>query len=308
MTLEGVREVEVKTDLTIVICTRNRGDGLRATLESITAEYVSAREVAIDVVIVDNGSTDDTSFVADEWASVQRFPVAIVIEPQPGLARSRNRGIPLAKGDVIVMTDDDCTLEPGYFAAVLRAFGQEPGPAIIGGRIELGDVKDLPITIKTDLVMRTADPRSFPAGFVMGANLALTRSTFELVGPFDERFGAGAPFVAAEDTDFMLRATSLAVTLRYNPNFVVKHFHGRRTNEQARKLSEGYYFGDGALYAKHWTKDRRVKKAAYLDVKRALRDIIRPRTSQSGIRRISLFKARHRLRGYLAYIAAQRAS
>ena len=104
------------------------------------------------------------------------------------------------------MTDDDCVLEKDYFLKVAQCFHYDRNNAIVGGRILLGDPRDLPVTIKLENHPMIANPRSFPGGFVMGANLAMTADVIDKVGLFDVRFGAGAPFVAAEDTDFLFRA------------------------------------------------------------------------------------------------------
>ena len=101
------------------------------------------------------------------------------------------------------MTDDDCRLHPDYFIALARCFAALGGSAIVGGRILPGDPDDLPITIKLEDHPMIATPDRFPGGFVMGANLAMTRDVLHRVGAFDERFGAGAPFRAAEDMAVM---------------------------------------------------------------------------------------------------------
>lgn len=286
--------------VSILICTRNRGVKLRDTLDSITRAADVAR-LPIEAIVVDNGSTDDTSQVVRTWAAHQTFPAKLIYEGQPGLSRARNAGLPKAQAPIIAMSDDDCVLHPDYFLRLQASFGAESGPAIVGGRIELGDALDLPITIKTDLSGSTLTPKTYPGGFVMGANLAFTADVPALVGKFDERFGAGAKFVAAEDTDFLLRADRKGIPIRYDPSFVVDHFHGRRLEAEAQSLARGYNFGDGALYAKHLMKDARIMMWMQWDLKRAIRDIYRPKAPNLGIRRFGQFTLGHRLRGFLSY-------
>ncbi len=286
-------------DVSLLLCTRDRAASLDGTLASITRAADAAHRL-IEVVVVDNGSSDDTPARLANWAAAQSFAVRILHEPRAGLALARNRGLAQARGGIIAMTDDDCVLHAGYFDALAAAFAGVPAPAIIGGRILPGDPADLPVTIKLEDHPMLLDPDAFPGGFVMGANLGLTRDVLTLVGPFDVRFGAGARFVAAEDTDFLFRAQGRGIPVAYDPGFVVDHHHGRRREDAVVALLAGYGFGDGALYAKHIC-DRRIFRAIGQD----LRDVwtgwrsgVRP---FAFIRAFPLFRLRWKVRGFLAY-------
>ncbi|TVV76314.1 glycosyltransferase family 2 protein [Sphingomonas solaris] len=287
-------------DVSLLICTRDRSVSLAATLASV-ARAAAGAGIAIEVVVVDNGSGDDTANVATAWCAAQPFSARLLTETRPGLARARNAGLAVVRGRIVAMTDDDCRLHPGYFPALVRAFAGSGGPAIIGGRILPGDPADLPVTLKLEDHPMIADPGRFPGGFVMGANLAFTADVPARVGPFDEQFGAGAPFVSAEDTDFLFRATRLGIALLYDPCFVVDHHHGRRRVEEETRLLAGYGFGDGALYAKHLLRDRRVLAAIGQDLDDLKRDATDPVTTHAGIRRFYAFRLRHKARGFLSY-------
>lgn len=286
-------------DISLLVCTRDRADSLAATLASITRAVTQAGALTIEVVLVDNGSHDATPQVLAGWAAAQGFPVHLLHEPRPGLARARNRALAAAYGRIVAMTDDDCVLHTGYFPGLARAFaGGEP--AIVGGRILLGDPADLMVTVKLEDHPMEAPAGGFPGGFVMGANLAFTADVGARVGPFDERFGAGAPFVAAEDTDFLFRAQRLGIPLRYDPGFVVDHHHGRRLVAEETRLLAGYGYGDGALYAKHW-RDPRTWRAILRDVTDLRRDLTDPARAHAGIRAFHTFRLRHKARGFVAY-------
>ncbi|SFO45997.1 glycosyltransferase family 2 protein, partial [Sphingomonas sp. OK281] len=208
-------------DVSLLVCTRNRASSLAATLESVERAAAYVENTTVEIVLVDNGSVDSTPQQLEEWRAQQTFPVHLVHDPQPGLARARNTGLVHCTGRIIAMTDDDCVLHQDYFAAVRAAFERASEPAIVGGRILLGNPADLPVTIKLEDFPMVAPSHGFPGGFIMGANLAFTADVLRLTGFFDERFGAGAPFVSAEDTDFLFRAAGLDVAVLYDPLMVV---------------------------------------------------------------------------------------
>ena len=120
--------------VTVIICTRNRADQLRRTLESAAAMEIP-EHVSWELLVVDNGSTDHTPEVVESFTG--RLPVRRVSEPNAGLSNARNRGVAEAKGDYICWTDDDVLIDPNWLAAYARAFVRHPEAAYFGGPIEL---------------------------------------------------------------------------------------------------------------------------------------------------------------------------
>lgn len=296
------------TDVSLLVCTRDRGAALATLLASITRAAAQAPDVALEVVVVDNGSRDDTPARLAAWREEQRFAVTLVREERPGLARARNAGLAQVRGRIVAMTDDDCVLHADYLVALTRCFAELDCPAIVGGRILPGDPADLPVTLKLEDHPMIAAPASFPGGFVMGANLAFSATVLARVGAFDERFGAGARFVAAEDTDYLFRAMRLGIPVRYDPRFTVDHHHGRRAVDEETRLLAGYSFGDGALYAKHLLRDRRVATAIGRDLRDLWRDRTAPVTAHRGVRHFYAFRLRHKLRGFAAFLVTRRST
>ena len=116
---------------TVTICTRNRAASLARTLASIVE---AARAVSEDweLLVVDNGSTDDTSEVVDGFAGC--LPIHRILHSVPGLSNARNAGVAAARGRFIIWTDDDLTVDRAWLAAYLAAFRTWPDCAIFGGR------------------------------------------------------------------------------------------------------------------------------------------------------------------------------
>jgi glycosyltransferase involved in cell wall biosynthesis len=118
--------------ITVAICTLNRAESLRRTLQSMAAmEVPEGREW--EVVVVNNHCTDHTDDVIKTFAD--RLPIRREFEPLRGLSRARNCAVGAARGDYIVWTDDDVIVDPGWLAAYAEAFHCWPEAAVFGGKI-----------------------------------------------------------------------------------------------------------------------------------------------------------------------------
>jgi glycosyltransferase involved in cell wall biosynthesis len=267
-----MREPLPMPQISIIVCTRNRAESLRVCLNSIELAVANNSTIEVELVVVNNGSTDATAALLQEWQRSASIRCRVVVAEQRGLSHARNCGLEQATGKIIAFTDDDCTLAPDYLAQLERAYGSDVMPTVRGGRVELGDPRDLPFTIKTDLVLQKFTG-GHPGGFIHGCNLTMSRSALELVGRFDTRLGAGRPIGAAEDSDFVYRAHRSGVNVLYDPSIVVFHHHGRRDPAGVRLLQDAYDLGNGALYAKHGLRDWKLLLHICRDTRNGLREL-----------------------------------
>lgn len=228
--------------------------------------------MSVEVMLVDNNSTDNTQATAKAVAAKASIPVHVLSEPRPGVCRAKNTGARHATGKVLVFTDDDCVMSPDYLTDLHKHYAADADPVVRGGRVELGDKADLPITIKTDDTLARLSDWSHPGGFIHGCNLTMASAVFEKIGGFDEEFGPGAVFVAAEDTELLFRAREHGIPVEYVPDMAVHHFHGRRDYGQIAKLWRQYQIGNGALIAKYRGR-RTLAKHLYWDARKAAMEV-----------------------------------
>jgi GT2 family glycosyltransferase len=241
-------------------------------VHSVFEAAASAPGSEVELLIVDNGSVDATVATAESLRLDAPIPVRVVLEPVKGVCRAKNRGIQLAQGEILAFTDDDCTWSADYLSDLVRHYESDAGPVIRGGRVELGDPTDLPFTIKVEDEPEVYGGIVHPGGFVHGCNLAIPREAIDKIGGFDELFGPGAPFQAAEETELIYRAHKAGIPVHYVPDMVVYHFHGRKEQPDIRKLNESYQLGNGALHAKHGLMDRVLLRHFYWNTKKYLKE------------------------------------
>ncbi len=122
---------EAAFDLCVVICTRNRKDILEKALDSLALQEASR---PWEVLVVDNGSEDDTADFLRSLPGRYPVPLRTVLEPEPGVSPCRNRGIREARSCAPLFTDDDVTFMPGWVEAHARSF-DHPGVTGTGGKI-----------------------------------------------------------------------------------------------------------------------------------------------------------------------------
>jgi glycosyltransferase involved in cell wall biosynthesis len=230
--------------ISLIICTRNRGKLLGPCLASLQDIATSH---PWELIIVDNGSSDETWAVLTDFA--ERTKARLLREPSPGLARARNTGVRAASGKILCFTDDDCYPQPDFIDAVAKVFA-ENDIGYMGGQVLLHDPEDEPVCI-TSRTCRALFPSGdfITTGDVQGACMAFRREVFDDVGLFDTAFGAGGPLEGAEDCEMVARASFAG----WNGGFFIEpivHHHHRRRADGAAKIARSYDYSRGAFFAK----------------------------------------------------------
>jgi glycosyltransferase AglI len=201
---------------------------LARTLAALRGQH--GDEGTFEIVVADNGSTDETREVIAGAQRDDGIPITAVEQPDGGPAAARNAAVEAAGGEVLLLLGDDTEpSETDLFArhASLHRSRPEDTYACLG-RMEWS-----PRAPVSDF-MRWLDgggPQfhywELEAGPVAAENyfysshLSLKRSLFTDVGGFDRRF----PFAAIEDTDLGARLADRGMHLEYHPELLVWHDH-----------------------------------------------------------------------------------
>lgn len=258
--------------MSVIVCTYNRKDMLIGCLDSIARSLARAQPVDAEIVVVDNASSDGTTAAVEIWTATCDFPVQILVEHRKGPVHARNRGCRAARGALFVFLDDDCFMDERYVTNALRCDGRTDEEVLYGGRVELGDPCDLPLTIKTDPVPRRWNIAMHSArhenlgNCLHGCNMMIRRSLLEKVGPFDE--------FTDNDIDLVYRCYLAGVTIEYVPDIAVCHYHGRKTPAEGYKVFRVYMMQMGALYAKYLLRAPELCRPALWDLRNAAGELM----------------------------------
>ncbi len=113
----------------VIIPTRNRAEMLQHTLEALTRQARAPEEV----IVVDNGSTDNTKQVVERFHGV--LPIRYLYEPVPGAGWARNLGIRNATSEVLAFTDDDCIPDRDWLHFIELSFLRDPAIGMVAGKV-----------------------------------------------------------------------------------------------------------------------------------------------------------------------------
>ncbi len=258
--------------ISVVVCTRDRPDSLRKTLNSVLAAECDDFEV----VVVDNApATDGTCRVVDELNDPR---LRYVCEPLPGLSRARNRALAEARGEIVAFTDDDVVVDPGWLSALAGGFRHSRRVACVTGLVVAAELEtaaqayfEAKVKWSASLRPRLFDLDTHRGATVMfpyaagelgaGANFAVRRGALASIGLFDEALGAGSPAEGGEDLDFFARVVLAGWTVAFEPAAIVWHEH-RRDTDSLRRQMHGYGAGLSAYAFKHLVFGRAASHAA----------------------------------------------
>jgi glycosyltransferase involved in cell wall biosynthesis len=175
--------------VSIILCTRNRLESLRRTIQSIGQCQIPS-DLPAELVVVDNGSADGTSRAVEQML-LSNMPVRIVREPAPGQSHARNRGLAETEGEILLFTDDDVRVPRDWIEGMCRPILEGEADAVAGG-VRFPPELDDKIRICRSWFASTEEIIATRPDRFVGANMAFSRQVLQQMPAFDIELGPGA--------------------------------------------------------------------------------------------------------------------
>jgi GT2 family glycosyltransferase len=203
-------------------------NGAAVVADCLDAVYAHSGDRLLEVICVDNDSRDDSAMVISE-----HFPsVRLLRQPvNLGFAGGVNAGIQAAQGDVFVLLNQDCVVQPGWLEVLVDALDRHPEFGVAGCMVldPDGSVNHAGATIRRPdaygvhlTEVGPGEPRAVE--YVTGTVFALRRQTWDEVGAFDEGYYPAY----YEESDYCYRARRRGFEVAYVPDARVVHLFSSR--------------------------------------------------------------------------------
>ena len=212
--------------VSILIPTHNRAASLKRLLDSLEAS-AGLEEIPLEIIVVNNHSTDATSqLLMDVLAEDRRFSIMVLEQLKHGKSWALNLGLGHAAGSLVLLLDDDVSVDKFCVAEHVAAYKDGLFDAVQGKVLDGLDPEGQPANMARlrEYNIPTVDHGDMSCevrGFT-GTNISLKREVFEKAGLFDTRLGPGASGFS-EDTEFSRRIRENGFKIGYAPKAIIYH-------------------------------------------------------------------------------------
>jgi len=222
--------------VSVVVCSYNGARTLEQCLHSLShLDYPD-----YEVILVDDGSTDNTAQIA------ARFPhVRYIYQENQGLSVARNTGLRAATGEVVAYTDSDCFADPAWLTHLVYPL-QQSGAAAVGGPNLTPEDGWLAACVAaspgqpTHVLLNDQVAEHIP-----GCNMAFRRKALEAINGFNPQYRK-----AGDDVDVCWRLQQAGMWITFAPGAFVWH-HRRQTPRTYLKQQAGYGEAEALLWFEH---------------------------------------------------------
>jgi glycosyltransferase involved in cell wall biosynthesis len=228
---------EEASKISVVVCAYNAEPTMRECLESLTKLAYPRYEA----VIVDDGSTDRTGAIADEYPQFK-----VLHQPNRGLSAARNVGMTAATGDIIAYLDSDAMADPDWLTYLAWRFKRTDHVGIGGPNLAPPEEDWL----ATCVAAAPGSPTHIlldddTAEHIPGCNMAFYKTALTDIGGFDATYTA-----AGDDVDICWRLQERGHSIGFSPAAIVWH-HRRKTIKSYLRQQMGYGKAEAMLLQKH---------------------------------------------------------
>ncbi len=160
--------------ISVIIPAYNNGQYLLEAIQSVLAQDYPN----IELIVIDDGSTDDTRQLLDACADSLTWQY----QENAGIAGARNAGYRLARGDFIAFLDADDVYTPGRLRLQMSAFDDEPALDCVQGHMQQFVSPELPVDFAQGIRGQTAAVIPAP----LASTTLIRRTAYDRVGPWDQ--------------------------------------------------------------------------------------------------------------------------
>ena len=223
--------------VSVIVCSYNGGQTLAACLDSLGKLNYPDYEV----ILVDDGSTDDTAYIAAQFPRVR-----YIHQSNCGLSHARNTGAVAAKGEVFAYTDSDCMADVDWLYYLIRTLVSDEYAGVGGPNV----TPPAQNWVQACVAAAPGGPSHVLltdtiAEHIPGCNMAFYRWAFENIGGFDAEYRK-----AGDDVDFCWRLQQAGCVIAFSPTAIVWH-HRRFTLRAFLRQQDGYGEAESLLRFKH---------------------------------------------------------
>ena len=238
------------SSVTVLICTYNRAPLLHETLVTMQ-EMTAPPDCAVNILVVDNNSSDDTPCVVAQASKNARFPISLLHERRQGKSFALNTGLEAATGDVVALTDDDVLPAIDWLVRIVEAFRTQEVTFVFGKVLprwsctppaELLTVPAQDIWGPLAIVDYGDEPSRYETGnkgqrLPIGANLSFLRSALVAIGGWRTDLGkVNNSLISGEDHEIFMRLRRFGLySGYYDPLISVRHY------VPASRLTRSYF-------------------------------------------------------------------
>lgn len=281
---------ERRRKVSIIIPVYNNIEFTKKCLESI---YFYTDEKFFEIILVDNGSTDGTKNLANEYLVTKRNFIYLENQKNLGFAIANNIAAKRATGDFLLFLNNDTEVRKGWLEPLIASLENDSDTAVVGAKLLFSDgtIQHAGVILGTDerntypLTARhiyyslpgNYEPANYPTDYkaLTAACLMVRRDEFLNMGGFDERYWNGY-----EDIDLCLRFYSQGRKLRYEPFCQIIHHESKsgperfsRAEKNMQLLNEQWF---GKVDADYIINSRGETVKTYKSKGRSLTSVIIP--------------------------------
>ncbi len=269
-------------------------NGWKDTIECLESLY-QITYPNYDVILVDNGSVDDTKQVVSQFSALGN--VRYVFEPIPGLSQARNTGVKASQGEIVAFIDDDAIADRDWLLA-LRRICRDTDATCVGGRVKGLWLCPRPRWFHPDMdgLLSLLDLGEYrtefypPANSPIGTNISFQQGVFSKYGFFNTDLGrGGSKITTGEEVELFNNLLADGALALYCPDAIVYHKVTPDRLQLSRLIKLAYNGGrvGALLQLKHcsWHDHMRVSARHLVRVLRQLWHVMHGLNKQSSSRR-----------------------